>query len=194
MNRQCGDCQLCCKLLPMKAGTNKDHTEVRAMIGNPPTIPDFYKAAGDRCQHQQHHKGCRVYDRRPVGCRVWSCRWLVGDDTDKMSRPDRSHFVIDILPDFVVAEQPGRDPIRIQVVQVWLDPDYPGAIDDPELRAYIMRRGAEDLATLVRLDAHRAVTILPPSLTGDREWHIVGGQSALKQWESWPAHLRPPAA
>jgi hypothetical protein len=192
MNRQCGDCQLCCKLLPMKAG-KEAHTEVRAMIGNPPTIPDFYKAAGDRCPHQQHHKGCRVYDRRPIGCRVWSCRWLVGDDTEKMSRPDRSHFVIDILPDFVVADD-GEKEQRIPVVQIWLDPDYPGAIDDPELRAYIMRRGAEDYACLVRLDAHRAVTVLPPSLTGDREWHIVGGQNALKQWETWPAHLRPPSA
>ena len=38
--RQCGDCQLCCKLLPVKS---------------------LAKLAGDRCSHQKHHKGCDVY-------------------------------------------------------------------------------------------------------------------------------------
>jgi hypothetical protein len=177
----------------MKA-TKETHPEARAMFGFPPTIPDFHKPAGARCPHQQHHKGCRVYDKRPIGCRIWNCRWLTGDDTESMRRPDRAHYVIDILPDFVIAEQPGRDPIRIPVVQVWLDPTYPGAIDDPELRAYIMRRGAEDMATLIRLDARRAVTVLPPSLTGENKWRIVGGQNAGPQWSTWPEHMRPGGA
>jgi hypothetical protein len=191
MTRQCGDCQLCCKLLPMKHGSNDDNPEARAMFGHPKTIPDFFKPAGQRCQYQQHHKGCKVYDMRPLGCRIWNCRWLTGDDTEKLSRPDRTHYVIDILPDFVVAEQPGRDPIRIPVIQIWLDPDYPGAIEDPELKAYILRRGLEDCACLIRLDSRRAVTVLPPTLTGESKWHIVGGENIGPQWSTWPEHLRP---
>jgi len=191
MTRQCGDCQLCCKLLPMKAARvpADQHPVARAMFGHPNTIKEFDKPAGERCPHQKHHKGCAVYDKRPLGCRIWNCRWLTGDDTEKMSRPDRVHYVIDILPDFVVAED-GTNAQRIPVIQVWLDPDYPGAIDDPELRAYIMRRGAEDCATLVRLDARRAVTVLPPTLCSDGQWHIIGGESAGPQWSTWPDHVR----
>ena len=90
---------------------------------------------------------------------------------------------------FVIAED-GTNQQRIPVIQVWLDPDYPGAIDDPELRAYIMRRGAEDCATLVRLDARRAVTVLPPTLCTDGQWHIIGGESAGPQWSTWPEQVR----
>ena len=66
--RRCGDCQLCCKLLPVGA------------LG---------KAAGERCRHQRHHKGCAVYRKRgfPSECGAWSCRWLVEDDTADLSRP-----------------------------------------------------------------------------------------------------------
>jgi hypothetical protein len=67
-----------------------------------------------------------------------------------------------------------------------LDPDYPGALDDPELKAYMLRRGLENCACLVRLDSRRAVTVLPPTLTGETKWHIVGGENAGPQWSTWP--------
>jgi len=82
MTRQCGDCQLCCKLLPVKS---------------------LAKLAGQRCSHQKHHKGCAVYKqlgRVSPECRLWNCRWLVADDTAELSRPDRSHYVLDLMPDF----------------------------------------------------------------------------------------------
>ena len=76
MTRQCGDCQLCCKLLP---------------------VPPLEKKAGQRCQHQKFGKGCTVYHSRagmPMECSIWNCRWLVNDDADELSRPDRVHYVI----------------------------------------------------------------------------------------------------
>jgi hypothetical protein len=80
MNRQCGDCQLCCKLLP---------------------IQELNKAAGDRCQHQRHGIGCNIYPNRPNCCQLWNCRWLAGDNTG--ARPDHAHYVVDIMPDYITA-------------------------------------------------------------------------------------------
>lgn len=82
MNRTCGDCQLCCKLLPVRA------------VG---------KGANERCRHQRFGKGCAIYHHPsfPVECRVWSCRWLVDPEAHGLSRPDRTHYVVDIMPDFL---------------------------------------------------------------------------------------------
>jgi len=46
-------------------------------------------------------KGCAIYAKRPMSCALWNCRWLVNDDTAELSRPDRSPYVIDIMPDYV---------------------------------------------------------------------------------------------
>lgn len=149
MNRQCGDCQLCCKLLPV-VGLTK---------------------AGVRCQHQRHGKGCMIYSRRPMPCRLWSCRWLNAGRTEPLRRPDRSHYVIDVMPDVVTLEpHDGSPTTNIQVIQVWVDPDYPDAHRDPELRAYL-----EGLAqaALVRFDSQRAIMLFPPALSSDRGWHEV---------------------
>jgi hypothetical protein len=80
-------------------------------------IPDFDKPAGERCPHQKHHKRCSIYGNRPFGCRIWNCRWLVEDDTADIGRPDRSHLVIDLMPDFVTLRnnEDGSEN-RVQVV------------------------------------------------------------------------------
>ena len=59
-HRNCGDCQLCCKLVPTK---------------------EINKPANTRCKHQKVGKGCGIYAQRPFSCMVWNCRWLVNDDT-----------------------------------------------------------------------------------------------------------------
>src|SRR5437879_280323 len=108
--RRCGGCTLCCRLLPMKARPHADTMEVvRAMIergiGAPKDftgmIPDFDKPAGERCSHQRTGKGCAIYTKRPFGCRFWNCAWLANADTADLRRPDRSHYVVDIAPDYV---------------------------------------------------------------------------------------------
>ena len=125
-------------------------------------LEDFDKPAGVKCPLQRHHKGCSAYARRPFGCRTWSCRWLTDDDTAAMHRPDRSHFVIDPTPDFVRGrESENSEPRIIPVIQIWLDPDYPDAFRDPELRAYLT---AQKTAGIVRLNNRDAFFVVGPPL------------------------------
>ena len=162
--RQCGDCQLCCKLLPM-------HDNEELLRGRPP----LHKAAGERCRYQRHHKGCAIYADRPWACRMWNCRWLVNDDAAELSRPDRSHYVIDVMPDFVtVVDNATGEKTNVQVVQIWIDPDCPDAHRDPALRRWLERRNEQGLgqvAALIRYNARDAITLIPPSMSQDRQWH-----------------------
>jgi hypothetical protein len=156
LTRQCGDCQLCCKLLPVRS---------------------LDKGAGVRCQHQRHHKGCAVYatlGRVSPECKLWNCRWLVEDGTEGLSRPDRSHYVLDLMPDFVTfRDNATGEAQHIEVVQIWVDPKYPDAHRDPALRAYMERRADQGAAALVRWDNERALAVFAPALNADRQWHEV---------------------
>jgi hypothetical protein len=143
------------------------------------TIPDFHKPAGARCPHQRHHKGCMVYPRRPLGCRLWSCRWLTGDGTADLRRPDHSHYVIDIAPDYVrVDPTGGNNPdTTVPVVQVWLDPDYPDAHHDPALRAFLYRQAENGMAALIRLSNKKAFALFAPPMGGG-EWFEKHGNTS----------------
>jgi hypothetical protein len=151
--RRCGDCQACCKLLPIKS---------------------INKKAGERCKHQRFHKGCAVYRKKgfPMDCALWSCRWLVGQGVidDGIGRPDRVHYVIDIMPDYVTGMDRDGNKQAFEVVQIWVDPRYPDAHRDPALRAWLERIRT---AGLVRLNAYDAFAIFPPSCSYDRQWHEV---------------------
>jgi hypothetical protein len=105
-------------------------------------------------------------------CQVWNCRWLVNDDTADLRRPDRSRYVIDVMPDIVrIVPGDGRDPIEVHVVQVWVDPKYRDAHKDPALRAYMERRAEKDgMATIVRFNEREALVLFPPHLTGNGQW------------------------
>lgn len=153
--RQCGDCQLCCRLLPVRSHL-------------------LDKEANQRCPHQKFKVGCSVYrgPSMPTECGLWNCRWLVNDDTADLSRPDRSHYVVDIMPDFITANGSS-----VQVVQIWNDPRYPDAHRDPALRRYLERRALEGKVGLVRYNAKDAFTLLAPSLNDDRRWLELHGTS-----------------
>jgi hypothetical protein len=152
--RACGECTLCCKLLPVRS---------------------LNKGAGERCQHQSHARGCKVYARLESvspECRLWSCRWLVNDDAADLSRPDRSHYVIDLMPDFVSLRDDATGELQhIQVVQIWVDPKHPDAHRDPALRAYLERRAQDNIIGLVRWNDLDAIALFPPALSADRQWH-----------------------
>src|SRR5215471_3194906 len=117
--RRCGGCTLCCKLLPVHHGAHND-------VGI--DLPgSWHKAAGERCRHQRSGKGCAVYRKAgfPSACLFWNCRWLVSDDTDDLRRPDRAHYVIDVMPDFItLTDNETGEKHTIEVIQVWVDPDY----------------------------------------------------------------------
>lgn len=154
--RECGECQLCCRLLP---------------------APDRKKPANERCQHQRFRKGCAIYETRPSSCRMWSCRWLIEDDTADLKRPDRAGYVIDLMPDFVTLQQHGET-IQMEVVQVWIDPRRPDAHRDPDFRAYVERRAAEKILTIIRFGSQRGLTLIAPALTNTGEWIETEGQRA----------------
>jgi len=143
--RQCGDCQLCCKLLP---------------------VQEIGKLAGVRCRHQAHGVGCRVYGPgMPSSCRLWSCAWLTGSFNGR--RPDRTHYVVDILPDFITAvDDASGQKVTVPVVQVWCDPGFPLAHRDPDLRKYLDERGKDGVAALIRYGSGDAFALIPPAMGG----------------------------
>lgn len=147
--RSCGDCQLCCRLVPVK---------------------DIEKPAGVRCQHQRHGKGCAVYAKRPTSCVLWSCRWLA-DEKAELPRPDRCHYVVDIVPDFVTRVTVAGDE-QIMVAQVWIDPKYPDAWKCKSLFAFLL---SNRCAGLIRFDARDAIVLLPPFITGG-DWEAQRGK------------------
>ena len=154
--RKCGDCQLCCKLLPTS---------------------ELNKPANTKCIHQKFKKGCAIYSNRPLSCQAWSCRWLMSLDTADMPRPDRSHYVIDLIPDFVRVKDNATGELvsNIEVVQVWLDPDFPDAHHDPWLRLYLFRRGEEGIAALIRYGSKDGFVLFPPQLTEEGLWREERG-------------------
>jgi ribosomal protein S18 acetylase RimI-like enzyme len=188
MRRDCGTCTLCCKLLPMQQGNEDRVDKVLAKMvevgwerHGVEVVPDFDKPAGVRCKHQRM-KGCAIYRKRPFGCRYWNCRWLVNDDTADLSRPDRAHYVIDIVPDYVTCiDNESGEHMTIEVVQIWVDPDYREAWRDPALLAFLDRRGKEGKIALLRFDARDGITLFPPSMSPDGEWHEVAGQAVDRE-------------
>src|SRR4029077_11622358 len=158
-------CELCCKLMPISFKPPDRFQETKQWMfdhgmlhPDTPMIPDFDKPAGKRCPHQKHGKGCAVYDKRPFGCRMWTCRWLDDPDTKDLRRPDRSHYVIDMSPDYVtwINNDTGAKE-HVPVVQIWIDPDYPLAHRDPALRQFLEMYGARSIPALVRYDAPKAM-------------------------------------
>lgn len=173
--RECGACQLCCRLLPVI-----DNEPWRK--GKP-----LNKPAGLRCPHQKFGKGCAVYQTSefPACCAMWTCRWLTGQDTADLSRPDRSHYVIDVMPDFITIQRDADGSRQnIQVVQIWCDPKHPNAHRDPALRAYLSRRAKEGTIGLVRYGtAREALTLIPPEMASDGVWHELDSNVVNVQQE-----------
>lgn len=160
--RRCGACQLCCKLLPAKELDKPDNT---------------------RCQHQKVGVGCRIYASRPASCRFWSCRWLTMADTAELKRPDRSHYVLDPVPDYVTAVDNTTGAERVvPCIQIWCDPDYREAHRDPALRRFLERRAAEGgWCGLVRYGTGDAVLLVPPSMSENRRWNETGSMLTRRE-------------
>ena len=149
--RQCGGCTACCKITP---------------------VAEINKPANTRCKHQRFGKGCAIYARRPMSCRLWSCAWLTGDGPADLRRPDHAHYVIDTMLDFITLKYDDATPDqKIPVIQVWLDPHYPDAHRDKVLRDYIERLGKNGTMALIRNGSMDAFVLCPPTLSHDGQWH-----------------------
>jgi hypothetical protein len=159
----------------METGAEEKHLHTIAALAEAGVLkpgsltPAFDKPAGHRCPHQRHGKGCKIYAHRPLGCRMWSCLWLLNSDTADLPRPDRSHYVIDMSPDFIRTTKESGETIIIPVIQVWIDPDYPDAHRDPRLRAYLQRRAQKNgYAAIIRLNDVDAFALFAPPFTGGK--------------------------
>lgn len=149
--RKCGTCDLCCKLLP---------------------VISIEKPASVRCKHQKFNKGCAIYANRPNDCRLWSCRWLTFDDTNELQRPDRTHYVLDPMPDTIEAVDHDKNvQITIPVLQIWVDPAFPNAHRDTKLRNYIEKLNG--WAGIVRYNSKDSLILMPPSMTKENKWYEV---------------------
>ena len=73
VQRECGNCSLCCKLL---------------------YIPELKKPIDTWCPHcQPGHGRCTIYSSRPSHCESFACLWLEGR-TDDRWYPARSKMVL----------------------------------------------------------------------------------------------------
>lgn len=127
-------------------------------------VEEFAKPANCRCEHQRTGKGCAIYKDRPLSCAIWNCRWLVDKDCAALPRPDRAHYVIDIIPDFATLQpHDGGAPQHIPVIQVWCDPAFPDAHKAASFRAWL---DGQKTCALIRYGAREAFLLGPPSVTG----------------------------
>lgn len=160
MKRQCGECTLCCRLLP---------------------VPQLGKLAGQRCPHQRHSCGCAIYATRPNSCRLWVCQWRNDPEhTADLRRPDRSHYVIDIMPDYVtVINNKTGERDDVAVVQIWIDDRYPEAHRDPALRAFLESNKVPGIVR--RTNNTSALILSPPCCSEDNEWHELETSMTQKE-------------
>jgi hypothetical protein len=153
--RQCGSCTLCCKLLPVR---------------------ELEKPGNTRCIHQSR-KGCGIYRKPgfPPSCHLWSCRWLVADDTTDMIRPDRAGYVIDLMPDILRLENNDSGELvqEVEVVQIWVEAGT-DPLRDKRLLRYAERQAKRGVALLLRYSDGAAKTVFAPALASDGHWHIFG--------------------
>jgi hypothetical protein len=72
MNRTCGTCTMCCKLLG---------------------ITELSKPRNEWCSHCDIGRGCKAYEDRPESCRAFECLWLQVDAIPEDERLDHTRVV-----------------------------------------------------------------------------------------------------
>ena len=157
--RQCGECTLCCKLVP---------------------VGEMEKPAGVRCQHVRWGKGCMIYAHRPDSCRLWACAWRSETDSAGLRRPDRSHCVIDpIGMNITKRDNDTGESEQAPAIQVWCDPDHPQAYLAPSILEFVRRRAANGLSAIIRYNNDDALLLVAPELTGKSWLRFHSGKTPL---------------
>jgi len=75
INKECGSCTMCCKLLG---------------------IPEIQKPANQWCENCNVGKGCQIYQNRPFSCHQFDCLWLQLDGIPEEFRPDKTQVVLSL--------------------------------------------------------------------------------------------------
>lgn len=179
--RSCGTCTLCCRLVPVDEG----YDVLDARTGSRRRVKTFDKPAMTRCEHQCS-RGCRIYERRPMPCRAWSCAWLELPEAEDLPRPDRCHYVVDPLPDVVRVGNDETGEVSYQpCVQVWIDPDHPDCHRDPRLRRYLDKMARDHgMIGIIRGIAEKkrqgsGLSLIPPSLPSNAEGRWLEVESPM---------------
>jgi hypothetical protein len=73
--RSCGECSMCCKILPIEEA-------------------DFKKPGSEWCHHCRPGNGCTIYASRPPICRGFACLWLINGELPEHWRPNNSGMVL----------------------------------------------------------------------------------------------------
>tara|TARA_R110000772_G_scaffold17946_3_gene49862 strand:+ start:20048 stop:20506 length:459 start_codon:yes stop_codon:yes gene_type:complete len=80
INKECGDCTLCCELLP---------------------IGEINKPASVLCGDCVLTKGCSIYDKRPQSCRDFECSYISSDDMEEDLKPINCNVIFEKVTETV---------------------------------------------------------------------------------------------
>ena len=72
--RNCGDCTLCCLLLP---------------------VPGVKVGINTNCQHCTNK--CEIHDKRPNICRSFECEWILEDDMSEELKPNKCNVIFEYI-------------------------------------------------------------------------------------------------
>jgi hypothetical protein len=105
--RECGECSLCCKILPITMRTGQGDADF-----------PFDKPEGEWCRHCAPGHGCKIWkDGLPNLCRTYQCLWRANTSLPDDFRPDkigaiftnkvlaRKHFRGELLFNIVLADK-----------------------------------------------------------------------------------------
>lgn len=144
MSRQCGECTLCCKLIP---------------------VEEINKERGKWCKFAKSHKGCMVYHKPafPLSCGVWTCLWQSGQ-IPEWAWPHKIHCVFDIAMETLsVTDNKTGKTEHLQAMQCWVDDKYPEAYRSKEARWIIEQAAQRGYPTIIRfVDPWKGLVIWAP--------------------------------
>lgn len=153
--RACGDCTLCCKVIP---------------------VEEIKKKANQWCPHvrtvmHRDGPGCGIYKTRPHSCSGWDCLWTLDDSFGPELQPCIAHVVFDVATDRIALTDVDGARSEREVIQLWVDPSYPEAHRAPAVRAMVaMIAERTGLATLVRFGSSEAFVVVAPVLSSTGDW------------------------
>src|SRR5271157_3638928 len=123
--RECGECTLCCSLLGVHA------------LEKPPLTD---------CKYCNIGKGCKIYKTRPNECADFNCLWIIEEKVPDSLKPSISHVVLSDLQEDI--KQTGLE-IKNKTVIVYVDPLYPNAYKQDEMRDFLNMLLANGIVLIV---------------------------------------------
>jgi len=83
MKKECGDCTLCCLLLPVHG------------VKDGPT-----GGVNTNCKFCTHH--CTIHEKRPPICRSFDCEWKLKDDMSEELKPNKCNVIFQYINKYSV--------------------------------------------------------------------------------------------